>query len=565
MTTSHHWVSVIGEGQENALMEPSCMMGTEYKKVSGWIREVSISSLVSDFSVLTVLRRISLSTALARKREVRLKQKKGGKKKNDSKLLEDGISYDSNVIRLKGPQLDGGIGKVKLEEVNPHLRGEGVENHLGKTTPVHPTEIRTSISPSSAVELNTISALANYAIEAGYYMWDSSFVKSNHNKKYTDEEEHDYRMRNFFNKLEYIEKHNDLHAKGEVDHKLSLNKFADHTKEEVHSKYCGYKRGDLDTLEIKKVNYTLKSTNELPTNFDWRDYGYVTPVRDQGDCGACWAFSAVSSITRGGGGSVTSRGEGVPEEGEVVVVEPVERGRGTRGGGGSGSGTRRGEGVPEEVEMAVLESHILKKNRPVNHLSEQWLIDCSGMNCTGGWMGSAFDYMMQKNAIVEDQFYQYTAAEDETCRNFSNNVNTTSIRGFCMIEPYNETLLMHAVYTVGPICVALNGSPDDFHHYSEGTVQYSRYNSTVASLVLTDGSQLTSDSQNLGVYLSKDCDPDTMTHAATLCGFGTENGLDYWLLKNSWGTDWGEDGYIKLSRKNNTCGVTNACSFPLIW
>nr|CAD7404573.1 unnamed protein product [Timema cristinae] len=58
-----------------------------------------------------------------------------------------------------------GIGKVELEEVNPHLRGGRVENHLGKTTPVHPTEIRTSISPSSAVELNT-SALANYATEA---------------------------------------------------------------------------------------------------------------------------------------------------------------------------------------------------------------------------------------------------------------------------------------------------------------------------------------------------------------------------------------------------------------
>nr|CAD7427149.1 unnamed protein product [Timema monikensis] len=59
-----------------------------------------------------------------------------------------------------------GIGKVELEEVNPHLRGGRVENHLGKATPVYPTEIRTSISPSSAVELNTTSALANYATEA---------------------------------------------------------------------------------------------------------------------------------------------------------------------------------------------------------------------------------------------------------------------------------------------------------------------------------------------------------------------------------------------------------------
>nr|CAD7423350.1 unnamed protein product [Timema monikensis] len=56
-----------------------------------------------------------------------------------------------------------GIGKVELEKVNPHLRGGRVENHLGKSTPVHPTEIRTSISPSSAVRLNTTSALANYA------------------------------------------------------------------------------------------------------------------------------------------------------------------------------------------------------------------------------------------------------------------------------------------------------------------------------------------------------------------------------------------------------------------
>nr|CAD7394602.1 unnamed protein product [Timema cristinae] len=59
---------------------------------------------------------------------------------------------------------------VELEEVNPHLRGGRVENHLGKTTPVHPTEIRTLISPSSAVELNTTSALANYATEAGVEM-----------------------------------------------------------------------------------------------------------------------------------------------------------------------------------------------------------------------------------------------------------------------------------------------------------------------------------------------------------------------------------------------------------
>nr|CAD7440141.1 unnamed protein product [Timema bartmani] len=62
----------------------------------------------------------------------------------------------------------------RLEEVNPHLRGGRVENHLGKTTPVHPTEIRTSISPSSAVKLNTTSVLANYATEAGSALVDGT-------------------------------------------------------------------------------------------------------------------------------------------------------------------------------------------------------------------------------------------------------------------------------------------------------------------------------------------------------------------------------------------------------
>ncbi|CAG2053053.1 unnamed protein product [Timema podura] len=74
------------------------------------------------------------------------------------------------MTRRLGLKLRSGLlkelGGLNLKEVNPHLRRGRVENHLGKTTPVHPTEIRTSISPSSAVELNTTSALANYATEA---------------------------------------------------------------------------------------------------------------------------------------------------------------------------------------------------------------------------------------------------------------------------------------------------------------------------------------------------------------------------------------------------------------
>nr|CAD7400745.1 unnamed protein product [Timema poppensis] len=88
--------------------------------------------------------------------EVRRREEGGGQEEEEG----------NNGTDVEIMQGNNGIEKVELEEVNPHLRGGRVENHLGKTTPVHPTEIRTSISPSSAVELNTTSALANYATEA---------------------------------------------------------------------------------------------------------------------------------------------------------------------------------------------------------------------------------------------------------------------------------------------------------------------------------------------------------------------------------------------------------------
>nr|CAD7197806.1 unnamed protein product [Timema douglasi] len=78
----------------------------------------------------------------------------------------DNFVVEHRFIKLRVPRLDSSV-KGELEEVNPHLRGRSVENHLEKPPPVHPTEIRTSISPSSAVELNTTSALDNYATEAG--------------------------------------------------------------------------------------------------------------------------------------------------------------------------------------------------------------------------------------------------------------------------------------------------------------------------------------------------------------------------------------------------------------
>nr|CAD7426840.1 unnamed protein product [Timema monikensis] len=99
--------------------------------------------------------------------------------KGAKQMLTTASYYPFGLYALSTNYANGlGIRKVKLEEVNPYLRGGRVENHLGKTTPVHPTEIRTSISLSSAVELNTTSALDNYAIKAGNCLIHSKTGKS---------------------------------------------------------------------------------------------------------------------------------------------------------------------------------------------------------------------------------------------------------------------------------------------------------------------------------------------------------------------------------------------------
>ena len=94
---------------------------------------------------------------------------------------------------------------------------------------------------------------------------------------------------------------------------------------------------------------------------------------------------------------------------------------------------------------------------------------------------------------------------------------------------------MVALATVGPISIAMDASQDSFQDYKSG------------------------------IYTEEACNPEDLDHGVLLVGYGVENGQEYWLLKNSWGTQWGEAGFFKLPRnKENYCGVASMASYPLV-
>ncbi|XP_035211228.1 cathepsin L1-like isoform X1 [Stegodyphus dumicola] len=184
-----------------------------------------------------------------------------------------------------------------------------------------------------------------------------------------------------------------------------------------------------------------------------------------------------------------------------------------------------------------LEGQHKKKTGELVSLSEQNLMDCSrpegNKGCEGGLMSRAFKYIKKNGGIDTEESYPYTA-EDGTCDFKISNVGATCT-GYVKIPSGDENALQNAVATVGPISVAIDASQRSFHLYSGG------------------------------IYDEPNCSSQLLDHGVLAIGYGTEDGTDYWLVKNSWGISWGENGYIKMSRnKNNQCGIATKASYPLV-
>jgi len=308
-------------------------------------------------------------------------------------------------------------------------------------------------------------------LDQEWNLWKTSF-----NKQYSNVEE-SVRRAAWEDNLKIVQQHNLEADLGVHTFWLGMNAYADLTNAEFNRVMNGFNA--TRQASQNRRTFTFDPSLELPDTVDWRTKGYVTPVKDQGQCGSCWAFSATGSL-----------------EGQ----------------------------------------HFAKAGQLVS-LSEQNLVDCStkqgNMGCNGGLMDYAFTYIKENNGIDTETSYPYEA-RDNTCRFKSADVGATDT-GFVDVTSKDENALQQAVATVGPVSVAIDASHSSFQLYKRG------------------------------VYHEARCSQTQLDHGVLAVGYGVETGKDYWLVKNSWGTSWGEQGYIMMTRnKNNQCGIATASSYPTV-
>ncbi|XP_033725569.1 cathepsin L1-like [Pecten maximus] len=237
--------------------------------------------------------------------------------------------------------------------------------------------------------------------------WEA--YKTQFNKPYVAEEEAKRRVI-WENHLDYIQKHNLAADRGEHTFWLGMNEYGDMTNEEFVKTMNGYR---MRTEAVKAPVYMAPSNSgDPPASVDWRTQGYVTPVKNQGQCGSCWAFSTTGS----------------------------------------------------------LEGQHFKANKTLTSLSEQNLVDCSrkqgNQGCEGGLMDQGFKYIKDNNGIDTESSYPYKGTNGK-CAFTPANVGATDT-GFVDIKSKSESDLLSAVATVGPISVAIDASHMSFQLYRTG-------------------------------------------------------------------------------------------------
>ncbi|XP_006981798.1 procathepsin L [Peromyscus maniculatus bairdii] len=312
----------------------------------------------------------------------------------------------------------------------------------------------------------------NQTFDAQWHQW-----KSTYRRLYgTNEEE--WRRAVWEKNMKMIQLHNGEYSEGKHGFTMEMNAFGDMTNEEFRQLVNGYKHQKHRKGKVFQEPLLF----QVPKSVDWREKGCVTPIKNQGQCGSCWAFSATGA----------------------------------------------------------LEAQMYLKTGTLVSLSEQNLVDCSqaegNQGCNGGLMDYAFQYVFNNKGLDSEESYPYEG-KDGTCK-YRPEFSAANDTGYVDI-PQLEKALMKAVALVGPIAVAIDASHPSFQFYSKG------------------------------IYYEPNCSSKELDHGVLVIGYGYEgtdsNKNRFWIVKNSWGDEWGMKGFFHIAKdRNNHCGIATAASYPTV-
>ena len=298
-------------------------------------------------------------------------------------------------------------------------------------------------------------------------------------KRYENIQELETRFQIFRSNLRNIILHNLDHTQNFT---MGINQFTDLTPQEFKDQYVGGLKAEVGSYGCKSFS---SGASGAPSSIDWREKGAVNPVRDQGQCGSCWAFATTANA---------------------------------------------------ESVWAISTGQLLD-------LSEEFLVDCASgvgyfnMGCNGGQPDSAFKYMINNGQCTEAS-YPYKAGTTKTAGSCQKCTGApVHFSGCYDVTPKDQVSLMAAV-AKQPVVIAIEADTRYFQSYSGGIL----------------------DSASCG---------EKLDHAIEIIGYGTENGVDYWNVRNSWGPSWGESGYIRIKKTSSTndigiCGLAAEPSFLVV-
>ncbi|BFZ24893.1 hypothetical protein BsWGS_27932 [Bradybaena similaris] len=358
---------------------------------------------------------------------------------------------------------------VRLIIVSHALAGATFVNNfkIGEPVIVSPEKPRVALLDQPAEGAGYKLSYADYHVT-----WEE--FKSTFSKRYATIDEERSRYNIFMENVNLIEQHNWEYHNGRSSFYLDINHFADLTNEEYRARR-GFR---ANATELTTCTSYKPETKDVPESEDWRERGYVTAVKFQGDCGACWAF----------------------------------------------------------VTTGAVEAQWFKKTGKLVSLSEEQLIDCSNdygnKGCDGGVPDFGFKYI-SVNGIEEESVYPYEKKQGK-CRYDKSKVAANITTCYRVWPEESEEALKVAVGQMGPVTVGIDSRRKEF--------------------VLYKG----------GIYDDEYCSSTELDHAILVVGYGTLKGQDFWIIKNSWGEEWGEKGFALMSRnKDNQCGIATQASFPV--